>query len=304
MRDSILSIIQAASRVVLDKENEFRFCLASLLAGGHVLIEDVPGVGKTTFVQTLGRLMGLETKRIQFTVDLLPSDILGNQVFHPVDQSFRFHPGPLFSQLVMADELNRASPRTQGALLQAMEEGVVTIDGETRSLPRPFHVIATQNPHQQVGTFPLPESQLDRFLMSLELNYASRATEMRLFQTLDPRHQLEFLKPMLSPDDLLQMQKAVMAVKVSEVVAQYIADLLERSRKGSGAALPLSTRSGLALVRAAKAWAFMEGRDFVHPQDVQKVLVPVFGHRMGGRHGLRNGREWAQSLQSETPVPL
>ncbi|HRO66261.1 MAG TPA: AAA family ATPase [Pseudobdellovibrionaceae bacterium] len=297
-------IVQQASEIVLDKREELHLSLACFLAGGHLLIEDVPGVGKTTLVHTLGKLTGLETRRIQFTVDLLPADILGSQIFNPQQQKFEFHPGPIFSQLVMTDELNRASPRTQSALLQAMEEGHVSLDGQTWPLPKPFHVIATQNPHQQMGTFALPESQLDRFLMSLELHYASRETEIRLFRTKDPRLTLEGLKPLLSAESLLSAQRSAAEVTVSEKVAQYVGDLLEKSRQGTSGALPLSTRAGLALVRAGKARAFVEGRDYLRPEDIQSVLVSVLGHRLGGNHGLRKGREWAQALQRETAVPV
>jgi MoxR-like ATPase len=297
-------LIQKTSQVVLDKDNEIRLAAVCLLAGGHLLIEDVPGVGKTTLVQTLGKLLGLETHRIQFTIDLLPADILGGHLFNPQDQKFHFHPGPLFAQLVLADELNRASPRTQSALLQAMEEAQVSIDGKTWDLPKPFFVIATQNPHQQSGTFVLPESQLDRFLMSLELNYASRTTEIQLFQAEDTRNKMENLQPIFTAQQLLEAQTSVTEVKVSDVVAQYVGDLLANSRKSPQYGMALSTRAGLALVRAGKAWAFMDGRDYLKPEDLQAVLVPVLGHRLGGNNGLRKGREGAMALQRETAVPV
>lgn len=304
MHKSFHEAIDEASKIVLDKKDELYLAIVCLLSGGHLLIEDVPGVGKTTLVQALGKLIGLKTTRIQFTVDLLPADIIGSQIFHPQKQAFEFHEGPLFSQLVMTDELNRASPRTQSALLQAMEEGEVSVDGVTWSLPKPFHVIATQNPHQQMGTFALPESQLDRFLMSLELHYASRETEEKLFVSQDPRSQLEDLKSVVSSKALLQAQTQVSEVKVSAPVAKYIGDLLETSRKEIVHALPLSTRAGLALVRASRARAFLEGRDYVRPEDVQFVLVSVLGHRLGGNHGLKKGREWASHLKRETAVPI
>lgn len=296
-------LIDEAGKVVLDKEGEIRLAVTCLLAGGHLLIEDLPGVGKTTLVQVLGKLTGLKTRRIQFTIDLLPADVLGGQVFNPQEQKFVFHPGPLFAQMVMADELNRASPRTQSALLQAMEEGEVSVDGTTWPLPKPFYVIATQNPHQQMGTFPLPESQLDRFLMSLELHHASRETEVRLLQGEDPRSLLTKLATLFSEDEIEKSVKAVQLVKVAPVVAAYVADLLERSRKAGFEGAPLSTRAGMSLIRAAKAWAFLDGRDYTRPDDVQKVLIPVLGHRLGGNHGIRKGREWAKDLQSSTPVP-
>lgn len=304
MAHILQQVIDTAAQIVLDKKPEIEMALTCMLAGGHLLIEDVPGVGKTTLVQTISKLSGLGTSRIQFTVDLLPADILGGQIFNAKEQKFQFHPGPLFQQLILADELNRASPRTQGALLQAMEENSVSIDGVTYALPSPFFVIATQNPHQQMGTFPLPESQLDRFLLSLELNYASTETEIALFQTTDPRARLNQLQPILSCAGLLEFMLQIQNIKLSEVVARYVSALLEVSRTWSRESLPLSTRAGYSLVRAAKAWAFLQQRDYVRPEDIQKVLVPVFGHRMGGQHGLRKGREWALELQRETQVPV
>ncbi len=304
MNQVFKEIIQQASDVVFDKSHEIHLSLTCLLAGGHLLIEDVPGVGKTTLVQTLGKLIGLETHRIQFTIDLLPADILGSQIFHPQKQTFEFHKGPLFAQLVMADELNRASPRTQSALLQAMEEGEVSMDGKTWPLPSPFHVIATQNPHQQMGTFPLPESQLDRFLISLEMHYASKETEMRIFKGEDPRIKASHLKPLLSGESLRKYQEEASRVQVAPLVAQYAGDLLENSRRSTFPGFALSTRAGLALIKAAKAWAHIEGRNYLKPEDIQAVLIPVLGHRLGGNHGLRKGRDWALQLQQETSVPV
>ncbi|WP_413560242.1 AAA family ATPase [Bdellovibrio sp. HCB209] len=297
-------LISEASKVVLDKDTEIRLAITCLLAGGHLLIEDMPGVGKTTLVHTLGKLTGLKTQRIQFTIDLLPADVLGSQIFNPQDHKFSFHAGPIFSQLVMADELNRASPRTQSALLQAMEEGEVSIDGATWELPKPFYVIATQNPHQQTGTFPLPESQLDRFLMSLELNYASKGTEVRILQGEDPRAVVRRMNSLFAEGEFESSVKAIEKVKLSEVVATYIANLLEASRREGFEGAPLSTRSGMAMARAAKAWAFLDDRDYVRPEDVQEVLVPVLGHRLGGNHGIKRGREWAVVLKKTTPVPV
>ncbi|MBO9666165.1 MAG: AAA family ATPase [Bdellovibrio sp.] len=296
-------LISETSQVVLDKDLEVRLAITCMLAGGHLLIEDMPGVGKTTLVQALGKLTGLKTQRIQFTIDLLPADVLGSQIFNPQEHKFTFHEGPIFAQLVMADELNRASPRTQSALLQAMEEGEVSVDGTTWTLPKPFYVIATQNPHQQTGTFPLPESQLDRFLMSLELNYASKGTEMRILQGEDPRAVVKKMKALFAEGEFATAAAHVEKVRLSETVAAYIADLLEASRRDDFEGAPLSTRSGMALARAAKAWAFLDDRDFVRPEDVQKVLIPVLGHRLGGNHGIKRGREWATVLQRTTSVP-
>lgn len=304
MKEKFHDLISQASKIVLDKDMEIRLAMTCLLAGGHLLIEDLPGVGKTTLVQVLGKLTGLKTTRIQFTIDLLPADVLGGQVYHPQDQKFVFHQGPLFSQLVMADELNRASPRTQSALLQAMEEGEISVDGVTWRLPRPFYVIATQNPHQQTGTFPLPESQLDRFLMSLELHHASKDTEVKIFQGQDPRQLMQTLKPVFSESEITQALHDVDEVKVSAVVANYIGEILERSRRSGFSGQALSTRAGMALVRAAKAWAYLDGRDYLRAEDVQAVLIPVIGHRIGGNHGIKKGREWALVLKNETPVPV
>ncbi len=301
---SFEALIAEASKVVVDKERELRMALTCVLSGGHLLIEDVPGVGKTTLVQTLGHLLGLDTRRIQFTIDLLPADIIGTQVFHPNENKFEFHPGPLFSQLVMTDELNRASPRTQSALLQAMEEGEVSVDGKTWPLPKPFVVIATQNPHQQLGTFPLPESQLDRFLMSLDLDYASKETEVKLFRGEDPRRLLGKLKPLVSVSEIFEFQNQVEKVMVSEVVANYVGQLLRNSRESSDEGLPLSTRAGLSLIKAAKTWALLEGREHLRPEDVQEIFVPVVAHRLGGNHGLKKGKQWAEKLKVQTEVPL
>lgn len=304
MRDKFLGLIEAANNVVLDKEEAIKMAAACLLAKGHILIEDVPGVGKTTLVQTLGVLLGLETHRIQFTVDMLPADLIGVEIYNAQKSTFEFKQGPLFASLIMADELNRASPRTQSALLQAMEESAVTVEGKEISLPNPFLVIATQNPHQQSSTFPLPESQLDRFLMSLELHYASKNTEKALIQGSDPREKIQSLKPLFTVAEILEAQKSASQIKISSVVADYITTLLEKSRQDMKEAIPLSTRAGLALARASKAWAYLEGRTHVEPQDVQKVAIPVMAHRLGGRLGVHQGTQWATQLVQKTPVPV
>lgn len=296
-------LVKEASQIVLDKENEIKLSVICLLSHGHLLIEDMPGVGKTTLVNVLGKLLGLQTRRIQFTIDLLPADILGGQVYSQQEQKFKFFPGPVFSQVLMADELNRTSPRSQSALLQAMEEGVVTVDGVTYDLPRPFFVIATQNPQQQAGTFPLPESQLDRFLMSLELNYASKETESEIFRSREPRDLIHDLKPILKQEEILESIHSASKVQVSESVSDYIANLLENSRASKiENAQPLSTRAGMALVRAAKAFAYLENRSFVRHEDIQSLVVPVFGHRLGGAYGIKKGREWAQQLLQGTSL--
>lgn len=303
MLKSIQNIIEQTSTVFLDKHEAVKLAVVCLLADGHLLIEDVPGVGKTTLVQTLGQLLGLKTHRIQFTIDLLPADILGGNIYNPKTQDFNFFPGPLFAQLILADELNRASPRTQSALLQAMEEMTVSIDGFNHMLPRPFFVIATQNPHHNIGTFPLPESQLDRFLMSLELNYASRDTEKKIFQMKSARDRMNLLRPIMEMTELVKIQKHIEDYKLSDVVADYVSLLLENSRKENTLGESLSTRCGVSLIRAAKAWAFLESRDYVKPEDIQKVFIPIAGHRLGGKMGVAQGREWAKSILEMTTTP-
>ncbi len=302
MQRELEKVIQTAGSVVLGKIPEIKQALTGIIAGGHLLIEDLPGVGKTTMVKTLARLLGLESHRIQFTVDLLPSDIIGAPIYDPRDHKFHFHPGPLFAPLILADELNRASPRTQSALLQAMEEGEVAIDGKLHALPRPFLVIATQNPHQQSGTFPLPESQLDRFIMSLELNYVESSIEKKIFVGEDSQDKLKTLEPILNQEKILNIQAQVKAVKVSEKVAEYVSDILQNSRKDQRQWHPLSTRAGLALVRAAQANAYLEERPYTRPEDVQAVMLAVLGHRLGGFNGLRQGRVFAASLQAATRI--
>lgn len=302
MDQKINQLIESTSHVFLDKAEAIKLVTVGLLAHGHLLIEDVPGVGKTTLVQTIGKLLGLQTHRIQFTIDLLPADLLGGHIFNPADQKFHFHPGPLFAQLILADELNRASPRTQSALLQAMEEGQVSLDGRTWDLPHPFFVIATQNPHQNQGTFPLPDSQLDRFMLSLELNYASKETEVQIFAGRNPRDLISALKPVMTDQELIQVQKQVDQVKVSKNIAEYVASLLENSRQPDFSGESISTRGGLSLVKAGKAWAYLAGRDYVVTDDIQSIIEPVLGHRLGGVHGLQQGREWARLLAKKTPV--
>lgn len=303
MHKKLTELLEQTSSVFLDKEEAVKLSTVCLLAGGHLLIEDVPGVGKTTLVQTLGQLLGLNTNRIQFTIDLLPGDILGGHIYSPKDHEFHFHKGPLFAELVLADELNRASPRTQSALLQAMEEYQVSIDGKTWNLPQPFFVIATQNPHQNVGTFPLPESQLDRFMLSLELNFASKATEIEILKSKNRRTKISELKSLFSAQELVSLQKEVENVHVSDSVAEYVSAILDNSRKAEFPGEAASTRAGIAIIRCAKAWAYLDSRDHLIPEDIKSVLVPVLGHRLGGTHGLRQGREWVRSLEKQTAVP-
>lgn len=296
-------LIQQASTIILDKRNEIELALTCILGGGHLLIEDIPGVGKTTLVQTLAKLLNLPYSRIQFTSDLLPADIIGNSIYDPQKKEFQFIAGPLFSPLVLADELNRANPRTQSALLQAMEEGHVSVDRITHELPSPFFLIATQNPRTQTGTFPLPESQLDRFLMSIGMNYASYDSEVAIFLGQNPREQLAQLQPIVNTEMLLSTQREVSKIAVSELLARYITDLLTYSRQHTNLYAPLSTRTGLALSRAAKARAFLQGRDFCVPDDVQAIAPSVLGHRLGGLDGVVFGRNKAIELIKAVGIP-
>ena len=296
-------IIEKASSVILDKKNEIELSLTCILAGGHLLIEDIPGVGKTTLVQVLAKLLDLPYARIQFTSDLLPSDILGNSIYDPDQKEFHFVPGPLFAHLVLADELNRANPRTQSALLQAMEEGHVSIDRNTHELPNPFFLIATQNPRTQTGTFPLPESQLDRFLMSLSMNYASYQSEVAIFQGQDPRHLMKELQPLVNKQFLIDTQKQIQSIKVSELLSRYIADILTFSRQHQDLYTALSTRTGLALVRATKARAYLQDRDYCLPDDVQTIASGVLAHRLGGMDGIIYGRNKAIELVKSVAIP-
>ncbi len=273
-------LLEAAGRIILGKERELRLALTCLVARGHLLIEDIPGVGKTTLAHVFARLVGLQFQRIQFTSDFLPADILGVSVFDRGTGAFRFHPGPIFAQLILADEINRATPKTQSALLEAMEERQVTADGQTHVLPEPFFVIATQNPSHQIGTFPLPESQLDRFLMRIRLGYPDRSAERALLMGEDRRQMLERQEQVIRPSDLLDLQHAALGVTVAERLIDYVQTLLASTRQDSELAVGLSPRAGLALLAAARAWALIDRRDHVLPEDVQAVFPHVAGHRL------------------------
>ncbi|HXC41161.1 MAG TPA: MoxR family ATPase [Burkholderiales bacterium] len=299
------NVVQQAGKVILGKERQIRLALACLLARGHLLIEDLPGVGKTTLAHVLARLLGLAFHRIQFTSDMLPADIVGVSVYDRETQSFKFHPGPVFSQLILADEVNRATPKTQSALLEAMEEHQVTAEGETRHLPEPFFVIATQNPSTQVGTFSLPESQLDRFLMRIELGYPDRGAERALLQGVDRRDMIATLAPALLPGQLLELQNSVRNVHVADPLLDYVQALVEYSRRVPDYANGLSPRAALSLLSAARAWALLEGRDRVLPEDVQAVLPGIAGHRLRPvNEGVRRtGAEVAASLTQAVPIP-
>ncbi len=267
-------------KVIVGKDKQIRQALVCLLAGGHLLIEDVPGVGKTTLAHALAITLGLRFNRVQFTNDLLPADVVGIAVFDRDKQGFQFHPGPIFTQVLLADEINRATPKTQSALLEAMEERQVTADGVTRDLPQPFFVIATQNPAYQIGTFPLPESQLDRFLMCLSLGYPDAAAERALLMGEDRRTMLKELRTVMPPQELMGAQAALREIHASPALIDYVQALTHASRHNGMFAEGLSPRAAIALLQAARAWAALEGRNHVIPEDVQAVLVPVAAHRL------------------------
>ena len=298
------SVITQASQIVLGKSRQIRLALACLLARGHLLIEDLPGVGKTTLAHVLATGLGLDYQRIQFTSDLLPGDILGVSVFDRTNGGFQFHPGPIFAQLILADEINRATPKSQSALLEAMEERQVSLEGQTRKLPEPFFVIATQNPSEQIGTFPLPESQLDRFLMRIELGYPDSQAERELLAGRDRRALLAELKPSLGTAELLAAQLEVERVHVSPALLDYVQGLLTLSRQSDRYVAGLSPRAGLGLLRAARAWAYLEGRDHVLPEDVQTVIPAVAGHRLRSSDSL-SGLDSAAHVAAllELPIP-
>ena len=281
-------VLDDAGRLIVGKPHELRLALTCVLGGGHLLIEDVPGVGKTTLAHVLARLLGLDFQRIQFTADMLPADILGVSIYDRDEGRFHFHPGPVFAQLVLADEINRATPKTQSALLEAMEERQVTADGETRELPNPFFVIATQNPRSQVGTFGLPESQLDRFLMRISLGYPDADAERELLAGDDRRAMLRDVPSRIDAETLLALQGQVDQVHVAPVLLDYVQSLLNATRNSPQWDLGLSPRAGLAMLRAARAWAMIDGRTMLVPEDVQAVLPGVAGHRLvnlGGDNG-------------------
>lgn len=301
MHQTLDLVIQSASNIILGKEQQIRLSLCCLLAGGHLLIEDIPGVGKTTLAHTLAKLMGLEYQRIQFTSDLLPSDIIGATIYNPEQHQFSFHQGAIFNQMILADEINRATPKAQSALLEAMEERQVTVEGQTYPLPRPFFVIATQNPSHQLGTFPLPESQLDRFLMRIQLGYPNHDAERELLTGQSRYHLIETLEAQLPADKLLQIQQAVNDVYVSPALLDYLQALISFTRESDEYHTGLSPRAGLALLSAAKAWAYMQRRESVIPEDVQAVLGPVAGHRL--RAGQTNSENIIAPLLAGVAIP-
>ncbi|QJD98825.1 MoxR family ATPase [Massilia forsythiae] len=306
MFDKLHAAARQVSQIVVGKDQQVRLALTCLLAGGHLLIDDVPGVGKTTLAHALALTLGLQFNRVQFTSDLLPADVAGISVYEREKNGFAFHPGPVFTQVLLADEINRATPKTQSGLLEAMEEHQVTADGVTRALPEPFFVIATQNPAHQVGTFPLPESQLDRFLMCLSLGYPDAAAERALLMGEDRRAMLKTLAPVMQPAELLQARQALRAIHASGALVDYLQALAQASRSGRLFAEGLSPRATLALLQAARAWAALEGRDHVIPEDVQALLVPVCAHRLRplkAAHGVAMAsRDLVLQLQKSVPV--
>ena len=305
MSQQIESVVRQVGTVILGKEHQIRLAIACMLARGHLLIEDIPGVGKTMLAHALATTLGLQFQRIQFTSDLLPADILGVSIFDRDASTFRFHPGPIFAQVILADEVNRATPKTQSALLEAMEEHQVTAEGETRPLPEPFFVIATQNPSHQIGTFPLPESQLDRFLMRIELGYPDAGAERALLQGIDRRDLLPQLAPRMQPADLVVLQAGVREVHASPALLDYLQALVDFSRNSPEYVNGLSPRAALALLNAARAWAMMDDRKQVLPEDVQAIVPGVVGHRLYvARDNKRiNGADVAEELIAAVPIP-
>ncbi|WP_060788654.1 AAA family ATPase [Geobacillus zalihae] len=301
-------VVRNIEQVIVGKRDVIILSLTALLAKGHVLLEDVPGVGKTMLVRALAKSFNVELKRIQFTPDLLPSDVIGVSVYNPKERQFEYKPGPIVAHIVLADEINRTSPKTQSALLEAMEEGSVTVDGVTRVLPQPFLVMATQNPIEYEGTYPLPEAQLDRFLLKLHMGYPSPDEEIEMLNRLEKTAPLAEIGPVMSLDELLALQRKVADVHVSDTVKRYIVDLIQQSRQHEAVYLGVSPRGSVALMKAAQAYAFIHGRDFVIPDDVQHLAPYVLAHRLL----IRPEAKWdkldaemvVSQLVSRTPVPV
>ncbi len=305
MINSLHKVIQEAEQVILGKPHQIRLALACLLARGHLLIEDLPGVGKTTLAHVLARTLGLQFQRIQFTSDMLPADILGVSVYQRDSSDFKFHPGPIFAQMILADEVNRATPKTQSALLEAMEEQQVTIEGVTHPLPEPFFVIATQNPSNQIGTFPLPESQLDRFLMRIRLGYPDEKAERGLLSGVDRREIVARLSPQMASAELLALQQQVKQVFVSPALLDYVQAILRHTRESARFVHGLSPRAGISLLAAARAWALLDGRSAVIPEDIQTVLPGVASHRLQSVQDVQtsDGDKLARELIEAVAIP-
>ncbi len=304
VKEKLQVLLNQLNTVIVGKPAQVQDCVACLLAGGHLLIEDVPGVGKTTLAHALSRSFGLHFSRVQFTADLMPSDLSGVSIYERQKESFVFHPGPIFAQVLLADEINRASPKTQSALLEAMEEKQVTVEGATRPLPVPFFVIATQNPHDQLGTYALPESQMDRFHMRISLGYPDRAAERELLKGSDRRDMVENLKAVLSAHELLELQQQVSQVHAAEPLLNYLQDLIAATRSGRWFLQGLSPRAGIAVMRAARAQAFMNGRDYVAPDDIAAVLPQTAAHRLiPVSDAGRGAREQVRAMLDAVPLP-
>jgi MoxR-like ATPase len=300
----ISRLVDQIGSVIVGKRAQIEDCVACLLAGGHLLIEDVPGVGKTTLAHALAVCLGLKFSRVQFTADLMPSDLVGVSVYERSKEAFVFHPGPVFAQVLLADEINRAGPKTQSALLEAMEEQQVSVENETRALPKPFFVIATQNPTDQLGTYPLPESQLDRFLLRITLGYPDRAAERALLTGEDRRELITRLPAVMQPEDLAQAQQAVREVLASEALLDYLQSLIAATRSGQWFVEGLSPRAGIAVLRVAKARALMAQRDYVAPDDVQAILPQAIAHRLLPIPGAGRGAiEQVRAMVEATPIP-
>jgi len=299
-QSEIDTVLAQLNRVILGKDAQIRLCLACLLARGHLLIEDIPGVGKTTLAHAIAKTLGLSFQRIQFTSDLLPADVLGVSIFDRETGKFRFQRGPIFAQLVLADEINRASPKAQSALLEAMEEHQVTLDGQSMPLPEPFFVIATQNPQDQVGTFPLPESQLDRFLMRVHLGYPAPAAERELLKGEDRRDLVNALAAVVMVDSLQRLQQRVLDIHVAPALLDYVQALVAYTRHASGSNPGLSPRAAIGLLRAARAWALIAGRNAVIPEHVQAVFAAVVEHRLRRQDGDSGA---ADRLLEAVPIP-
>lgn len=299
-QSEIDAVLAQLNRVILGKDAQIRLCLACVLARGHLLIEDIPGVGKTTLAHALAKTLGLSFQRVQFTSDLLPADVLGVSIYERETGQFRFQRGPIFAQIVLADEINRASPKAQSALLEAMEEHQVTLDGQSMALPEPFFVIATQNPQDQAGTFPLPESQLDRFLMRVHLGYPAPVAERELLCGVDRRELVNSLAAAIAVDTLLELQQRALAVHVAPALLDYVQALVAHTRNAPGLSIGLSPRAAIGLLRAARAWALIAGRDAVIPEHVQAVFAAVVEHRIRQRE---SGLAAATRLLEAVPIP-
>jgi MoxR-like ATPase len=304
LRDQLDRLVAQISGIIVGKRAQIEDCVACMLAGGHLLIEDVPGVGKTTLAHAIAVSLGLRFSRTQFTADLMPSDLIGVSVYERSKEAFVFHAGPVFAQVLLADEINRAGPKTQSALLEAMEEHQVTVEGETRALPAPFFVIATQNPTDQLGTYPLPESQLDRFLMCITLGYPDRKSERELLAGGDRREAIARLRPVMTPAELIEAQRTVHGVHASDALLDYLQALIQATRSGTWFVEGLSPRAGVAVLRAARARALLGGRDYVAPDDVQYVLPQTIAHRLVPVAGAGRGRaEQVRAMVEAVALP-